>query len=102
MKMEAGIALENQRKDLIEQKTANDRKEAETQGYAVEAALKPFKDFDWRAITALHNNTDPKLNLALAFRELAENAGKIGTLNIRPELLETILNEKNDVDKMKK
>ncbi|MDR0836177.1 MAG: hypothetical protein LBN11_06320 [Tannerella sp.] len=95
MKMEADIAIENQRKELIEQKTASDRKEAETQGYALEMALKPYKNFDWRALTALTNNTDPKFNLALAFRELAENAGKIGTLNIRPELLETILNEKS-------
>jgi hypothetical protein len=79
---------------LIEQKTANDRKEAETQGFAIEMALKPYKNMDWRALTALQNNTDPKFNLALAFRELAENAGKIGTLNIRPEILESILNEK--------
>ena len=96
MKMEAGILLEKQRKELVDQKTENDRKEAETQGYAIEAALKPYKDMDWRALTALQNNTDAKYNLALAFRELAENAGKIGTLNIRPELLETILNDKKE------
>ncbi|GHT63119.1 hypothetical protein AGMMS50239_18410 [Bacteroidia bacterium] len=53
---------------------------------------------DWRALTALHNNTGAKFNLALAFRELAENAGKIGTLNIRPELLETILNEEKTAE----
>jgi hypothetical protein len=94
MKMSADIAVENQRKELIDQKTANDRKEAETQGYAIEMAMKPYKDMDWRALTALHNNTDPKFTLALALRELAENAGKIGTLNIRPELLESILNAK--------
>ena len=94
MQIVADISIENQRKTLVEQKTENDRKEAEVQGYATEMALKPYKDLDWRAITALTNNTDPKFNLALAFRELAENAAKIGTLNIRPELLETILNEK--------
>jgi hypothetical protein len=93
MKMEANVLLEKHRKEVVDQKTENDRKEAETQGYAIEAALKPYKDMDWRALTALHNNTDAKFNLALAFRELAENAGKIGTLNIRPELLENILNE---------
>jgi hypothetical protein len=94
MKMEANVILEKQRREFVDQKTENDRKEAETQGYAIDVALKPYKDMDWRALTALHNNTDPKFNLALAFRELAENAGKIGTLNIRPELLETILNDK--------
>jgi len=93
MKMEASALLEKQRKEVVDQKVENDRKEAEAQGYAIEVALKPYKDMDWRALTALHNNNDPKFNLALAFRELAENAGKIGTLNIRPELLETLLNE---------
>ena len=40
--------------------------------------VKPMKKF-WRN------------NIALAFRELAENAGKIGTLNISPDLLDTVL-----------
>lgn len=94
IKMNADIVIEKRRKEFVDQKVENDRKEAEAQGYAIEAALKPYKDMDWRALTALHNNTDAKFNLSLAFRELAENAGKIGTLNIRPELLETILNDK--------
>lgn len=96
MKVQADIAVENQRKQLIEQKTANDRKEAETQGYVLETTLKPYKEMDWRILTALNNNQDPRLNISLAFREMAENAGKIGNLNISPDLLDTILNEKKD------
>jgi hypothetical protein len=34
---------------------------------------------------------DPKLMIALAFRELAENAGKIGELNITPDLLQGLI-----------
>jgi len=94
MKLEADIAVENQRKQLIEQKTANDKKEAETQGYIIETTLKPYKDIDWKTLTALNNNRDPKFNISLAFRQLAENADKIGSLNISPELLESILKEK--------
>ncbi|GAB0154797.1 SPFH domain-containing protein [Chryseobacterium sp. Alg-005] len=94
MKIAADIAVENQRKELIDQKTENDRKEAETKGYALEAALKPYKELDWRVLTALNSNQDAKSSIALAFRELAENAGKIGTLNISPDLLETLLTEK--------
>lgn len=93
MKLAADIAVENQRKQLIEQKTTNDKKEAETQGYVIETTLKPYKDMDWKTLTALQNNPDPKLNISLAFRELAENAGKIGNLNISPELLDSLLNE---------
>lgn len=96
MKIQADISVENQRKLLIEQKTANERKEAETQGYVLETTLKPYKEMDWKILTALNNNSDPKFNISLAFRELAENAGKIGTLNISPELLDTLLNEKKE------
>jgi hypothetical protein len=94
MKLQADITIENQRKVLLEQKTANQKKEADTQGYMLEATLKPYIGLDWKILTALNNNPDPKLNIALAFRELAENAGKIGTLNISPELLENLLRDK--------
>jgi hypothetical protein len=94
MKLEADISVENQRKLLIEEKTENDKIEAETQGYVIEATLKPYKDIDWKILTALNNNPDPKFNISLAFRQLAENADKIGTLNISPDLLDSLLNEK--------
>lgn len=94
MKLSADIAVENQRKELIDQKTSNDKKEAETQGYVIETTLKPYKDIDWKTLTALNNNPDPKFNISLAFRQLAENADKIGNLNISPDLLDSLLEEK--------
>ncbi len=94
MKLEADISVENQRKLLIEEKTENDKIEAETQGYVIEATLKPYKNIDWKILTALNNNPDPKFNISLAFRQLAENADKIGNLNISPDLLDSLLNEK--------
>jgi len=96
MQLSADIAVENQRKELIEQKTANDRKEAETQGFITETTLKPYKDIDWKTLTALNNNPDPKFNISLAFRELAENADKIGNLNISPDLLNSLLTDKTE------
>ncbi|WP_345163040.1 SPFH domain-containing protein [Nibribacter koreensis] len=96
MRLSADIAVENQRKELIEQKTANDKKEADTQGYILETTLTPYKSVDWKILTAINNNTDPKFNISLAFRELAENANKIGNLNISPELLDTLLSEKKE------
>lgn len=91
MKLNADISVENQRKLLIEQKTANDIREAETQGFVTETTLKPYKEMDWKILTALNNNTDPRFNISLAFRELAENADKIGNLNISPDLLDSLL-----------
>ncbi|WOI22410.1 MULTISPECIES: SPFH domain-containing protein [Nonlabens] len=97
MQLDADISVENQRKSLIEQKTENDKKEAETKGYVLETTLKPYRDMDWKTLTALNNNSDPRFNISLAFRELADNAGKIGNLNISPDLLDSILNEKKEL-----
>lgn len=96
MQILADISVENQRKQLIDQKTANDKKEAETKGYVIETTLKPYKDIDWKTLTALTNNNDAKANISLAFRQLAENADKIGNLNISPDLLDSILNDKGN------
>ncbi|RYZ47733.1 MAG: membrane protease subunit, stomatin/prohibitin [Sphingobacteriales bacterium] len=94
MKLSTDIAIENQRKELIEQKTSNDRKEADAKGYVIETTIRPYKDMDWKILTALNNNTDPRFNISLAFRELASNASRIGNLNITPELLDSILKGK--------
>ena len=96
LKVQADISVENQRKLLIEQKNLNDKKDADTKGYVIETTLKPYRDIDWKTLTALNNNSDPKFNISLAFRQLAENADKIGNLNISPDLLESLLNEKKD------
>lgn len=95
MNIEADIAVEEQRKIFIDQKTENDRKEVEVQGFQIESMLKPYKDMDWRSLTALAGHSDARNNIALAFRELAQNAEKIGNLNISPDLLDSILNNKN-------
>lgn len=95
MNIEADITIENQRKIFIEQKTENDKKEAEVEGFRIEAMLKPYKEMDWRSLTALSGHSDARNNIALAFRELAQNAEKIGNLNISPDLLDSILH-KND------
>jgi hypothetical protein len=99
MQLETNIAIEKQRKILMEQKNENDKNEADTQGYVLETTLKPYKELDWKTLTALQNNQDPKFNIALAFRELSENAHKIGNLNISPELLDSLLNDKKESKK---
>lgn len=96
MQIAADIAIEAQRKQLIQQKAENDRKQADTQGYVLESSLKPYKEMDWKILSALNGRQDAKNNIALAFRELAENAQKIGSLNISPELLQSILKSKSE------
>jgi regulator of protease activity HflC (stomatin/prohibitin superfamily) len=91
-KMTADIALEEQRAQLIDQTVENERKAADSKAYALESSLKPVRSLDWKMLSALSaGGHDPKASIALAFREMAENAQKIGELNMSPELLQTLL-----------
>jgi hypothetical protein len=90
--MAGDIAVERQRADLIRQRSENERKDADTRAYALRATLEPVRDLDWRTLMALGaSGADPKLMIALAFRELAENAAKIGEVNVSPDLLKSLL-----------
>ncbi|MBI2921999.1 MAG: SPFH domain-containing protein [Planctomycetes bacterium] len=90
--MAAEIAVEEQRAKLVDQRAANDRKDADAKGYALDTTLKPLKGIDWRILAAVGAGAgDPKASIALAFRELAENAAKIGELNITPDLLRALI-----------
>jgi regulator of protease activity HflC (stomatin/prohibitin superfamily) len=89
--MAAEIAVEQARQKLIDQKVENDKKEADSQSYALDAVLKNVRDMDWRVLLAVNaSKIDSKQTMAMAFRDLAENASKIGTLNITPDLLQSI------------
>jgi hypothetical protein len=91
-KMAADIAVEEQRTALIETRVGNDKRDADSRAYAIEATLKPLKEADWKMLMAMGaGGGDPKMMIALAFRELAENAQKIGELNISPDLLKSLL-----------
>lgn len=91
MRIEADIVVEEHKNKLLDMQVENERKEADSKKYLLESSLTPYKQMDWKTIMAIGNNgNDPKLNIALAFRELAENADKIGSLNITPDLLESL------------
>ena len=90
--MAAEIAIEEQRKTLIETRVENERKDADSRAYALEATLKPVRSMDWRTLMAVSaGGGDPRAMIAVAFRELAENAQKIGTLNVTPDLLQALM-----------
>jgi len=90
--MAAEIAIEEQRKTLIETRVANERKDADSRAYALEATLKPLRTMEWKTLMAVAaGGGDPRTMIAVAFRELAENAGKIGELNVTPDLLQSLM-----------
>jgi len=90
----ADIAVEEQRKALVDLQAANERTSAETKAYALEAMLKPIAGIEWEKLVALSGGAaEPRIAIAHAFRQLAENAQRIGTLNITPDLLQSLLAE---------
>jgi len=90
--MAAEIAVEEARTALITKRVQNDKQDSDSRAYALEATLKPLKDADWKTLMAVSaGGGDPKMMIALAFRELAENASKIGELNMSPDLLKSLL-----------
>jgi hypothetical protein len=90
-KMEADIAVERQKTQLVETRVANERKEADARGAALQAILKPVRDIDWRVLLAMQGDASSTTMISSAFDELARNAGKIGQLNITPDLLQSLL-----------
>lgn len=86
------IALEQKNKDLVALSTANAREEADSKAYAIAAFMKALSETDPKTLQALASvGMEPGQIIALAFKELAENADKIGQLNISPELLRELL-----------
>lgn len=94
-KLEGEIAIESDRKQLVLAHMENAKAEADVQAYALEASLKPLASLDPAVLQVLAvQNTDPRLMASLALKEIAQNASKIGNLNLSPELFELLMREK--------
>jgi regulator of protease activity HflC (stomatin/prohibitin superfamily) len=91
----ADIAIEERRAALVERRSENDRLDADARAYALKATLEPVRGIDWRTLMAIGGASDPKLMIAMAFRELAENAAKIGEINVTPDLLASLTRPSN-------
>ncbi|QDE86031.1 SPFH domain-containing protein [Myxococcus xanthus] len=91
-KMAADIAVEEQRAALMTRWSDNERQAADARAYALEKTLAPVRGVDWKTLMATSaGGGDPALNIALAFREMAENAQRIGELNVSPDLLRSLV-----------
>jgi len=88
--MRTEVALEHERAVLMDERVANDRKEADSRAYAIETTLAPLRGLDWRTLMVLRGG-EPATTIALAFQEIAANASRVGELNITPDLLRSLL-----------
>lgn len=84
-------ALEEQRKELIGLQGANALQEAENRGIALEKEAQ-FKARAAESELAVLRGIEPRALLAIALRELGQNAGKVGNLTITSEMLASLLN----------
>lgn len=90
--MAAKIAIEEKNKELVRLSTANAREEADAKAYAIAAVMKALSGTDPKILQALTSvGMEPGQLVALAFKEIAEGADKIGQLNVSPELLRELL-----------
>jgi len=68
------------------------REDADAKAYGLAAMMRSFAGADPKVLQALATaGMDPAQLMALAFRDLADNAAKIGQLNVTPDLLREIM-----------
>jgi hypothetical protein len=86
-RLQARIAEENQRKDLVNTQIENRQKEADAEAYATSVRMNAFKQLPVEYVKAMAlSQMQPDQLMALAFESLAQNADKIGELTITPDL----------------
>ena len=90
--MSAKIALEEKNRELVSLASENAKQEADAKAYGISAVMGALSKTDPKTLQALASvGMDPGQLVASAFKELAENADKIGQLNISPELLRELM-----------
>ena len=93
--MEGRVEIERRNQELVQLATDNTRREAEVKAYALDATMKAIGGVDAKVLQALTlGSSDPSILIALAFQGLADNAQKIGELNISPDLLKQLMVKK--------
>ncbi len=88
------ITLEQQRQQFIGLQGKNAEQEAEFRGRALQT------EAEYRAKAAemelsVYRDFDPRALLALGFKELGENAARVGNLTVTSEVLAALLDSKN-------
>ncbi|OAA83968.1 SPFH domain-containing protein [Clostridium ljungdahlii] len=95
-KMNFETALEEKKRSLVDISVKNSKVRADAKAYELSAVMKSLEGIDSNVIQSLASiGMQPNKLAALALQELAENAGKIGQLNISPDLFQEILKGRN-------
>lgn len=85
--IQAEIDAEGRRGELVILSTENQNQMANSEAYAISARMKAFRELPVENLKAMAlAQMQPDQMMAMALESLAQNAGKIGELNIGPEL----------------
>jgi len=93
--MSTKIALEEENRKLVALATENAQREADAKAYSISVVMKGLAETEPKVLQALASvgmNTGQLV--ALAFKEMAERADKIGQLNVSPDLLRELMGRK--------
>ncbi len=94
MQMQGKITLEKINGTLLELATENLKREADARAYSLTLTMQALAGVDVRTLQALASmDMDASRLVALAFRDLADNAERIGHLNVSPDLLQELLSK---------
>jgi SPFH domain / Band 7 family len=90
--MASDVALEESRKAFVDGQAANSRTLAEAEAHRVSSVMQALQQADPRIVQALAAaGMQPAQLIAQAFGGIAENAGRIGQLNLSPDLLQALI-----------
>lgn len=90
--MQSDIEVETQRREFVALNAENIRTLADAEAQKIGAVTEVLKGIDPRLVQSLAAiGMAPSQLIAQAFSGLAENAGKIGQLNVSSELLESLI-----------
>ncbi|EKT61442.1 SPFH domain-containing protein [Providencia burhodogranariea] len=86
-KLVAQVNAEAKRNELVRLSVENQRTQSDADAYAIEAKMKAYRELPVENLKAMAlAKMNPEQLMAIAFESLAQNAGKIGELNISPDL----------------
>jgi len=89
--LEGEIKLEERKSSLVEQAAQNTKVESDSRAYGVQVVIEAMGHGDERVLEGLLSaQMSPEQMISSAFRGLANNAERIGQLNISPDLLESL------------
>jgi len=90
-KKDSEIIVEQKNQELVEMQITTKRKHGETEAFKVAELMKAYNQINTELLeTVKYSGMNPGQLLADGFRELAKNNGKIGQLNITPDIIQAL------------